>query len=811
MITTTVARMSGKLIKHMGWWQFLLLGGLCAWVSTPLEAQQGGLPGYSNGPGSRGFMQDDDGDDIPQPRNYGPAVPRSNSWDDFSGQSAPHYSPAIPQPGSNSMDYPGLQPGQDDWAPSRRMSTPGNAPAFRGQRRHRSNFRGSDPQSPDFLNPAFQSPGYQPQNQNQQLFPAYPDQSNPGSGMQGQGWQGQGFQGQNSQGPGLQGPSFLSPSLQGPSFQGPAMQGPSLPGSNFQNPSFQTPNFQNPNSQSPNFQSPGYQNQGLPGLGAPNQGLQGPVPNLPGQGMPSGNFGLPGYPAPGMNPNGNVPGLQNSLPQMPQQNAPVNPAQDTHNRISRRYQNRSFVGLLNLSPQDSMALYGEVMQMIDTRHLEPSPLQTRVQKGMTNLMYALDNPAFVQVNQLQLQPANVQAYRQALQQAMQSPVQSEQDAMKMLNWTMQMSQQQIGLRPAAAAMEFVYGAVESLDKYSAFVPPENVPGASLQLESSLVGIGVQIEMRDQGAEVMKVITGSPAQTAGLKQGDMLLAVSGQQLEGKDVDHTVSLISGPEGSQVVLGVQRQGQGVFTVTATRQSIQLHSVNDVQMLAGTRVGYFKLDKFTSTSADEVENALQQLYRQGMQGLVMDLRGNPGGLLTSAIQISDEFLPQGTIVATRGRNSSDNTEEHAKKEHTWKIPLVVIVDHDSASASEIFAAAIQENQRGLVVGRTSYGKGTVQTQFPLQSSGCSLRITTAKFYSPNGREMAGSGVTPDVPVTSGGNSVNAGYGAMDQDIVAAVNVFQQGNSLPNRNQNLSGLPGMPSQRVPQPFVQPQLVPMGR
>jgi carboxyl-terminal processing protease len=439
-------------------------------------------------------------------------------------------------------------------------------------------------------------------------------------------------------------------------------------------------------------------------------------------------------------------------------------------------------------------------------------------------MYALDNPTFVQTNRLNLQPAGVQSFRSALQQAMQSPIQSEQDATNVLTWTMQASQQQLGLSPLPVALEFVYGAVESLDKYSAFVPPERNPGASLQLESNMVGIGVQIEMRDDGAEVMKVISGSPAQAAGLQKGDLILAVGGHQLSGVTIDQTVSLIAGPAGSPVVLGLQRRSQGPFTMTVTRQSITLHSVNDIQLLNGSKVGYFKLDKFTASANDEIENALQQLYRQGMQSLVVDLRGNPGGLLTAAIQISDKFLPDGTIVATRGRTASDNTEEHATRDHTWKVPLVVLVDHNSASASEIFAAAIQENRRGVVVGRTSYGKGTVQTQFPLQTAGCSLRITTARFYSPTGRVMAGSGVTPDVPVAEDVSGNDSGtYGVLDHDVQAALSVAQQGgfsnpnqapngnpgNMNPGQNQNLSSARGFSQPQMTQPFAQPQ-VPAG-
>ena len=147
-------------------------------------------------------------------------------------------------------------------------------------------------------------------------------------------------------------------------------------------------------------------------------------------------------------------------------------------------------------------------------------------------------------------------------------------------------------------------------------------------------------------------------------------------------------------------------------------------------------------------MDQALWSMHKQGMKSLIIDLRGNPGGLLTTAIELSNKFLPSGTIVSTRGRTQQDNSAEYATAEQTWKTPLVVLVDENSASASEIFAAAIQENQRGIIVGRKSYGKGSVQTHFPLRSISGNIRLTTAKFYSPNDREMSGSGVTPDLQI---------------------------------------------------------------
>jgi len=298
---------------------------------------------------------------------------------------------------------------------------------------------------------------------------------------------------------------------------------------------------------------------------------------------------------------------------------------------------------------------------------------------------------------------------------------------------------------------------------------------------------VQIEMGDNGAEVKKVLSGSPALEAGLKKGDVIVAIERQEISGKNLDQTVEPITGPAGSSVQMTVERTAQGPFQVTIPRRSIELHSINDVQMLGNTGVGYLKLDKFTATTNSELDNALWMLHQQGMQSLVMDLRGDPGGLLTTAIEVSDKFLPSGVIVSTKGRTASDNTQETAKHENTWKVPLVVLIDKDSASASEIFAAAIQENGRGVIVGRTSYGKGTVQTQFPLQTAGSSLRITTAKFYSPKGRAMAGEGVTPDVWVDEMTSNTNI-QEPYDHDVQAALRVAQQqagnaGNNLSQTN----------------------------
>lgn len=418
-------------------------------------------------------------------------------------------------------------------------------------------------------------------------------------------------------------------------------------------------------------------------------------------------------------------------------------------RLNVRYRSPVVARFLaSLSNQQSLMLYRETMQLIDSRHLEPAPYAVRVRQGLKNLTVAVENPAFQQANRISPTPQQVRAFQDGLRQLAEGrTVGSLADAQNVLLWAGDLGQKQLGLRPPVVVAEFIYGAVESLDKYSAF-EPEDVRGRqpSAALEDHVVGIGVEIKPHADGVLVVKVLPGGPAAQAGVQAEDVIVSVDGQPLRGQGLDFAVDRIAGPQGSRLNVGFVRGGRQM-TVTMVRSRVELRSVSEVKMIdPEAKVGYIKLDTFAQNSAKEMDDALWSLHRQGMQSLVIDLRGNPGGLLTTAIALSDKFLPAGKIVATHGRTPQDESAETARYAQTWKTPLVVLVDGDSASASEIFAAAIQENDRGLIVGQRTYGKGTVQTHFPLTAAAGTLRLTTAKFYSPDGREMAGSGVTPDV-----------------------------------------------------------------
>jgi carboxyl-terminal processing protease len=433
-----------------------------------------------------------------------------------------------------------------------------------------------------------------------------------------------------------------------------------------------------------------------------------------------------------------VPGHEELLPEREQ----------IQRKLTMRYGNPAVMRLIrSMSPEQSLELYLEVSGLIDARHLKPSTYDARVKQAAKNLCQAVENGAFLQANGAGDDSGRLDSFRRdVLRLAEGRSINGAEDAYQALQWTMQAGDRDAGLRPTAIALEFIFGATDTLDKYSAFVPAMGKSSPSAELEDHIVGIGVEIKADERGLLIANALPGGPAAEAGLQGGDVIESVNGQKVSGTTLDSAVDLITGPAGSRVTLGVRRDDR-FAEVKLVRRRVEVHSVSRVKMLENN-VGYIKLDKFAQNSSEECDKALWDLYKQGMKSLIVDVRGNPGGLLTTAIQLSNKFVPNGTIVATRGRDATDNTVEYAHRERTWKTPLVVLVDENSASASEIFAAAVQENGRGLVVGRRTYGKGTVQTHFPLQTVSGNLRLTTAQFFSPKGRTMAGAGVEPDVHV---------------------------------------------------------------
>lgn len=427
--------------------------------------------------------------------------------------------------------------------------------------------------------------------------------------------------------------------------------------------------------------------------------------------------------------------------------------------ISARYQNPVNVRALRAMTSDqALKLFAEVSQKIDERHVEPSTYDLRVRRALRNLTIALDNPVFTQSLGIAVDSFRADGFRNSLSGIAESmQVSGYQDARNVLTKVMQSAQSVTGLTPSVVAFEFANASLDTLDKFSGLEPsePGRSPGAeagtghkTAALEEEIVGVGVEVKVHTEGLLVVKALRGSPAAEAGLQAGDMVIAIDGRNIRGMPMANSVDLMKGSAGSRMTLRIYRAEKGERDFVLTRRKVRVWTVNDTRLIPEGKVGYLSLSRFAQNSTAELDQALMELHNNGMESLVIDLRGNPGGLLTTCVEISDRFVPCGVIVSTKGRLSGDNMVERANFSKTWKTPLVVLVDGDSASASEIFAAAIQENGRGVVVGMKSYGKGTVQTHFPLGAISGNLRLTTAKFFSPNGRAMSGQGVTPDVVV---------------------------------------------------------------
>ena len=302
----------------------------------------------------------------------------------------------------------------------------------------------------------------------------------------------------------------------------------------------------------------------------------------------------------------------------------------------------------------------------------------------------------------------------------------------------------------------IAGMISSLkDPYSTYLSPKEFK--SFDQPASFAGIGVSIDPRPAGLEVVRVFDASPAQRAGLKVGDLIVGVNGRSLHKVPANTSVALIKGPAGSNVRLTVKSRARPPRTITVMRATISEPVVaSTMRTVHGVKLGWVYLATFSEGSHGELYDAVQGLLKQGARGLVLDLRANGGGLVSEARLVASIFVPSGVIVTTRGRSQPTTVLSAAGGAIPTRIPVVVLVDHDTASASEIVTAALQDHHRATVVGTHTYGKGVFQELEPL-SAGGAIKITVGEYYTPNGRNLGGSGVkegagvTPEVLVSRG------------------------------------------------------------
>ncbi len=294
----------------------------------------------------------------------------------------------------------------------------------------------------------------------------------------------------------------------------------------------------------------------------------------------------------------------------------------------------------------------------------------------------------------------------------------------------------------------INGLLQSLDPYSAYMTPESLQSMQTETSGEFGGLGIEVGMESGVVKVISPIDNTPASKAGIKAGDYIVKINETQVQGKSLMEAVDLMRGPVGSSIEITVRRRGvKKALIFNITREVIQVQSVKSE--LIDNNIGYIRLTSFNENSSEQIKKKVKKLNKnKNLKGYILDLRNNPGGLLSQAIRISDFFLENGEIVSTKSRKISENRKWFAKKgDITDGKTLIVLINYGSASASEIVAGALKDHKRAIILGENSYGKGSVQSIIPLKNKGA-IRLTIAKYYLPSGKSISEVGVTPDIEI---------------------------------------------------------------
>ena len=294
----------------------------------------------------------------------------------------------------------------------------------------------------------------------------------------------------------------------------------------------------------------------------------------------------------------------------------------------------------------------------------------------------------------------------------------------------------------------IKGMLTSLDPHSSFLKPEDFTELQEETKGSFSGIGIEITVNDDMLTVVSPIEDTPAFKAGIQAGDKIIKIEGESTKEMSMVEAVKKLRGEKGTEVTISIHREGwTDLQDFTIVRDVIPIHSVRASLLEPG--YGYVRITNFQRNSAQDLQSSLEGLIKEGpLQGLVLDLRNNPGGLLDSSVKIADIFLDEGIIVSTKGRLKDQNMEFSAHSSGPrYNFPIVILINGGTASASEIVAGALQDHKRALILGTQSFGKGSVQTIIPM-GDGAGLRLTTARYYTPSGTSIQATGITPDVLV---------------------------------------------------------------
>ncbi len=452
-----------------------------------------------------------------------------------------------------------------------------------------------------------------------------------------------------------------------------------------------------------------------------------------------------------------------------------------HYDLARRYNDRSFrQAIESLDTQRALDLYSEVLLKIGAHYVTNPKWHQIVSRGTTALDVALSETTFLENNLRGVSSELIDAFRRRMYQLVGTrSIRNRIDAQQTVASVAQLANQMLGLTPAVVVLEYTSGAAGGLDNYCTYLTSDQLRDIYSQIEGNFVGLGVELKASNGALLLVHVIPGSPAKQAGLVPGDRIVEVNGTSTDQTSTDEAASMLQGPEHTYVRVTVLSKDGQRRTLRIRREHVDVPSIEDAKIVdRQLGMAYLKLTAFQKTTVRDLDTALWSLHRQGMRSLIIDLRGNPGGLLTTSVEAADRFVQSGTIVSTRGRSPQEDYDYRAHQAGTWRVPLFVLIDGNSASASEIFAGAIRDNRRGTIIGARSFGKGSVQGIFPLNIAGAGLRLTTAKFYSPNGHPISKVGVHPDIVVRHAAKVTDQGeipVAGPDPAIEAAIQTARQ------------------------------------
>lgn len=414
----------------------------------------------------------------------------------------------------------------------------------------------------------------------------------------------------------------------------------------------------------------------------------------------------------------------------------------------RRHRDPDFVkNLRGRGLPEALDVYEEVLYRLLGNYVERDKIRLAalVRHGLEELRFALEDDAFLRENLAEASPGRVRAFAERLERWPVPGVQKVHEAAEQVRLVALAGVEQLGLNPSAVVMEFAWGAANALDEYTVLLTPGQFSFLQATLRGEIVGVGIKVGSADDKLVITSVAPNSPAAERGLKANDQIARIDGRPTDGWPAEAAAARLLGKAGTSVELEVVAADLEPRSVRLVRQPVLAPSL-DWEPVPRDGVGYVRILAFQETTVQDLKDALLQLQAAQMKALVLDLRGNPGGTFDVAVQVAELFLADGAIAFTDSPLKRFRKAYRAHNPHALTLPLVVLIDGETASAAEVVAGALKENRRATLVGVPTYGKGSIQCPVALAKMPAGLWITVAQFYSPSNQPYNGRGVTPHI-----------------------------------------------------------------